>query len=319
MRDLLRQYPEALIIALVGHALLIAALIIGADFGRAPTEQASPDVGETRETVEAVAVEPEAVDRAMARIEEQEREEEAERERLAEERRAEEERLEQLRAERERLEQERRQAAQEELEQARREAEQMVAEAEREAEEARAQAERERREAEEAAEQARREAEQAAEQARREAEEAERRAEEERQRREEEERKRREEERRQAELEAEQEAREQAEREAQERAEREARERELDRLGSQYKNAIRAHVQQNWRQPSAFEAGNRAAVVVRQIPSGDVTDVRIEDCEGSRSFCESVEAAVRRASPLPEAPDDEVFSREIRFDFNPES
>lgn len=324
MGDLLRRYPEALIVAILGHVLIVSFLVLGADIGRDPT-QAETDVAEAGETLEAVTVEPEAVDEALRRLEEQEQAEEAalreERERMEQERREEEQRLAELREQQEAMEQELEQVTQEELEEARQEAErlrqqaqeeaeQARQEAQQEAEQARQEAERIRREAEEAAEQARREAEEAAERARQEAEEAERRAEEERRRREEEER-------RQAELEAEEEARREAEEAAQAAAEREARERELERMGARYKDAIRSHVTQNWRQPSAFEEGNRALVRVRQIPSGDVTDVMLLECDGDRSFCESVEAAVRRASPLPEAPDPDVFERTIDFNFDP--
>lgn len=319
MSPLLRQYPEALPIAAVAHVALIALLLVGFHI-RPPAEPAGGP--EREEPVQAFAVDPEEVDAVVQRLEEQERaeaeqrrREAEERQRLEEERRAEEERLARLREQREAEEAAARQA-QEEAEQRRREAE---AEAERVAQVRReAEAERER------LEQAQREAEEA-ERRRQEEEEARRRAEEEARQAEEERRRAEEEARRQAEEEerrrAEEEARRQAEAEAeaQAAAEREARERELDRLRGQYEAAIRQHVSRNWRMPSGYEAGQTCEVRVTQIPSGDVTDVRILSCEGGTAFRDSVEAAVRRASPLPPAPDPEVFSRNIEFTFRPES
>ncbi|MEX0606523.1 MAG: energy transducer TonB, partial [Halofilum sp. (in: g-proteobacteria)] len=77
-------------------------------------------------------------------------------------------------------------------------------------------------------------------------------------------------------------------------------------------------VTRNWRQPRAFSEGDTAHVEVTQVPGGDVTGVDLVSCSGSEAFCESVVSAVHRASPLPEAPDPEVFDREIRFNFEPE-
>jgi hypothetical protein len=48
--------------------------------------------------------------------------------------------------------------------------------------------------------------------------------------------------------------------------------------------------------------------------------VRVKSCQGeaSEAYKRSVELAVRRASPLPRAPSDEVFKEEIIFIFKPQ-
>jgi len=124
-----------------------------------------------------------------------------------------------------------------------------------------------------------------------------------------------------AEREAARKAQQEAERKAREQAAaaEKAREERLAGLLDQYKNSIKRRVQANWRQPSGFSDGDRAEVQVTQIPSGDVTDVRLLACSGGSAFCDSVVSAVRRASPLPQAPEPEVFERVLQFNFRPEA
>jgi colicin import membrane protein len=79
--------------------------------------------------------------------------------------------------------------------------------------------------------------------------------------------------------------------------------------------AIRQKVERNWLQPPSARSGDQCRVVIRQIPGGEVVDVRVEACTGDDVFQRSVEHAVYMASPLPEAPDPRVFDRQIGFDF----
>jgi colicin import membrane protein len=79
--------------------------------------------------------------------------------------------------------------------------------------------------------------------------------------------------------------------------------------------AIRQKVERNWLQPPSARSGDKCRVVIRQIPGGEVVNVRVEACTGDAVFQRSVEHAVYMASPLPEAPDPRVFDREIGFDF----
>lgn len=205
-------------------------------------------------------------------------------------------------------------------------------------------AERERIREEQAAEQERIREEQAAEQRRLEQEAAERQqreaAERERQRQEAEERRRREE----AELERQ---REEAERRRQEEIERQRRENELARAAAEaeareqrlreelaaetarqealssgeldrYIFAITQRIEQNWIRPASATPGLECVINVRQIPGGEVISATIERCNGDAAVQRSIEAAVFKASPLPEPSNAALFERNLRITFKPE-
>ncbi len=149
----------------------------------------------------------------------------------------------------------------------------------------------------------------------------------ERQRLAEEQRQREEEERRrQEELErqrqAAEEARRQAEREAELAralaAEEEARRREEAEAMDQYVRLIHNRIQQNWIPPASVQAGIQCTVHVTQIPSGDVVDVRIGECNGDEAVVRSIEAAVLRSSPLPRPSIPSLFDRNLEVIFRPE-
>ena len=199
---------------------------------------------------------------------------------------------------------------------------QQEAERQRELEEERErqrQAEQEReqqRQAEEAARQKK-----AEDEAKRKAEEdAKRRAEEEARRKAEEEAKRK----------AEEEARRQAE--AQRRREQELQSQLADELAAEealeaarssgaldeYKDLIGQKVNRNWVRPPTARPGISCEVTVRQIPGGEVVDVRIGQCNGDDAVRRSIEAAVYQASPLPEPSDPRLFDRTLIFTFKPE-
>lgn len=84
----------------------------------------------------------------------------------------------------------------------------------------------------------------------------------------------------------------------------------------QYMADIRNKVERNWLRPTGSR-GSHCRVVIHQIPGGEVVDVRLTECDGDVAFQRSVEAAVRKASPLPPPSNPEVFDREIEFVFEP--
>jgi colicin import membrane protein len=326
MWQTLRDHPRILTAVTVAHLLVILALGVGfqlTPLGQSSLLEVSVTDNESFQVIEAVAVDA----RTFERVEEDK--EAAERARLEAERRREEEARRQAEAEAETERQRQAEAERQRQEEARRQAE-AEAERQRQAEVRRqAEAEAERKRQEEVRRQAEAEAERKrqaevrrqaeAEAERKRQEEVRRQAEAERQRRLEEERKA-EEARRLAALEAEERRlREAAERQAAEEAARRdaARQRQLQSLLGQYQAAIQSKVQQNWLQPQGFQSGQMAVVFVRQTPGGYIQDVRIERCTGDAAFCRSVEAAVRKAEPLPDPPDPELFAREIRFTFEP--
>jgi colicin import membrane protein len=86
----------------------------------------------------------------------------------------------------------------------------------------------------------------------------------------------------------------------------------------QYKAAIIARVTRNWVEPASAKAGIECEVLVKQIPGGDIVNVRVGRCNGDAAVVRSIEAAVYRASPLPPPPDPSLFERNLRFTFKPE-
>ena len=83
-----------------------------------------------------------------------------------------------------------------------------------------------------------------------------------------------------------------------------------------WRDAIKSRIEQFWRRP---EAARRAAceVAVEQEPDGRVRAVEVRDCPASPAWRESLRAAVRRASPLPLAPDAALFERRLVITFRP--
>jgi colicin import membrane protein len=141
------------------------------------------------------------------------------------------------------------------------------------------------------------------------AEEQRRKEEAERQRKEEEDKKRREEElKQQMAEEAERLAAEARAQSAQQRA------REMN----QYIAAIQSAVQRQWQRPPGSSRDFVCKVLVKQIPSGDVVDVRVVESCGNMLLDRSVEMAVRKASPLPLPTNWDPAYRELEITFVPE-
>jgi colicin import membrane protein len=93
----------------------------------------------------------------------------------------------------------------------------------------------------------------------------------------------------------------------------------LARLVSQYEADIGNKVRRNWLRPagSAETETFECKVFVKQLPGGDVISVQVTQSCGSPALDRSVEAAVRKASPLPAPPTPELFDKEINFIFRP--
>ena len=94
---------------------------------------------------------------------------------------------------------------------------------------------------------------------------------------------------------------------------------QLQTLKTAYVNNISARVRTYWRYQGADDDWT-CKVNVQQDENGKVEAVRIQNCnldnsEKARAFKNSIERAVYKASPLPSAPDEAVFDREILFEF----
>jgi colicin import membrane protein len=82
---------------------------------------------------------------------------------------------------------------------------------------------------------------------------------------------------------------------------------------------IKQKVERNWVKPATALPGLSCEVRVRQLPSGDVVDVKTVRCNGDDTVQRSIENAVRRASPLPLPENRMLFERNITFIFEPAS
>ena len=102
-------------------------------------------------------------------------------------------------------------------------------------------------------------------------------------------------------------------------AEEEARRREQAAALDEYVLLIENRIQQNWMPPASAQAGIQCTVHVTQIPSGDVVDVRIGQCNGDEAVVRSIEAAVLRSSPLPRPRIPSLFDRNLEVIFRPDA
>ena len=94
---------------------------------------------------------------------------------------------------------------------------------------------------------------------------------------------------------------------------------QLSSLKSAYVNNIAARVKTFWRYQGA-EDDWTCDVYVQQSVEGVVESVNVQNCtlddsDQARAFKNSIERAIYKSSPLPSAPDDAVFDREIMFTF----
>lgn len=88
-------------------------------------------------------------------------------------------------------------------------------------------------------------------------------------------------------------------------------------LKARYVQAIQAHVEQRWFEPPGTGLGLSCTVFVSQIPGGEVVGMRFGPCNGGAAVRQSIETAVRNASPLPAPPEPALFEREVRLIFTP--
>jgi colicin import membrane protein len=88
-------------------------------------------------------------------------------------------------------------------------------------------------------------------------------------------------------------------------------------LKASYVRAIQVHVEQRWYEPPGVAAGLSCTIYVTQIPGGEVTGMRFGTCNGNAAVRQSIETAVRNASPLPAPPESSLFEREVELVFTP--
>lgn len=106
---------------------------------------------------------------------------------------------------------------------------------------------------------------------------------------------------------------------AQRQAEQEAREfraGQVATLSDNYQAAIQSFVTQNWLRPPTAQPGLRCTLKIVQIPGGEVISAAIAGkCNGDEATRRSILAAVERGGALPYRGFEDVFEREIDFNF----
>ena len=78
-----------------------------------------------------------------------------------------------------------------------------------------------------------------------------------------------------------------------------------------YQFAIAQKIRRNWAVPASAGPETKCSVRVTQLPNGEVVGVNIISCNGDDAVLRSVEAAVRRSSPLPKPTNLDLFDRNL--------
>ena len=78
---------------------------------------------------------------------------------------------------------------------------------------------------------------------------------------------------------------------------------------------IKAKIENNWLVPHDSRYDKICTVIVNQLPSGKVTNVKVHGCKGDSLYIDSLINAVWKSSPLPIAPDIDVFQENIVLQF----
>jgi colicin import membrane protein len=87
---------------------------------------------------------------------------------------------------------------------------------------------------------------------------------------------------------------------------------------ARYIFAIQQKIQRNWVRPPSAQPGIECVALVRQLPGGEVVGVTIDRCNGDAAVQRSIEAAIYKASPLPQPQNSALFDRNLRITVKPE-
>jgi colicin import membrane protein len=89
----------------------------------------------------------------------------------------------------------------------------------------------------------------------------------------------------------------------------------LNELKANYINQIASRVHNQWRYQGAKDSWGCDVHILQDV-DGNVQSVKVQTCNTKeRAFKNAIERAIYKASPLPQAPDQSVFDREILFHF----
>lgn len=87
---------------------------------------------------------------------------------------------------------------------------------------------------------------------------------------------------------------------------------------ARYQFAIQQAITRQFIRPASAPENLECVVNVRQIPGGQVVDVRIARCNGDDAVQRAIVAAVNKASPLPLPANPNLFERDLQILFKPE-
>lgn len=88
-------------------------------------------------------------------------------------------------------------------------------------------------------------------------------------------------------------------------------------LLDEYKARIRQRIESNWVRPSVGTENLAWVVLLDVLPGNEVAGIRFEQFNGTETEQRSIEAAIRRSSPLPAPPEPELFERQLRLRYPP--
>ncbi len=88
-------------------------------------------------------------------------------------------------------------------------------------------------------------------------------------------------------------------------------------LLDEYKARIRLRIESNWVRPAATRADLKWVVLLDMLPGNEVAGIRFEEFNGTDTDRRSIEAAIKRSSPLPAPPAPELFERQLRLRYPP--
>ena len=104
------------------------------------------------------------------------------------------------------------------------------------------------------------------------------------------------------------------------REEQEVQQRKAARAKSEgdYIARIQGKIRGNIVRPPNLKGNPVAQLVVSQLPTGEILDVKLKRSSGNPQYDDAVERAIRKSSPLPRPDDTSVFSRELVLTFCPD-
>ena len=88
-------------------------------------------------------------------------------------------------------------------------------------------------------------------------------------------------------------------------------------LLDEYQARIRQRIESNWLKPAGSREDLNWVVLVDVLPGNEVNNITFEQFNGTDDDRRSIEAAIRRSSPLPAPPVPELFERRLRLRYPP--